>query len=65
MEGITVTGSQWVVIAGDPVAGFGYHGPFSTRDGARAYGDLHRGNAADEYGVAPLQQLHTPNNHMN
>ena len=41
----------------DPAQGFTYHGPFATSDEACEYGDLHRGNDADEYWVTPLQQL--------
>lgn len=46
---------QWIVLFGDPVQGFTYHGTFDTGDEACEYGDLHRGNAGDEYWVAPLQ----------
>ena len=50
-------GQQWACIFGDPAQGFTYHGPFATSDEACEYGDLHRGNDADEYWVTPLQQL--------
>ena len=46
---------KWIVLFGDPVQGFTYHGPFDTSDEACEYGDLHRGNDADEYWVAPLE----------
>ena len=46
---------KWIVLFGDPVQGFIYHGVFDTSDEACEYGDLHRGNYSYEYWVAPLE----------
>lgn len=47
---------MWVVIFGDPIAGYKYHGPFVSAIDAMDYGDENRGNAGDEFWLAPLEQ---------
>ena len=54
-----MSGNQWVVVVGDPVEGFSYHGPFDTSEDACEYGDFHRGSNVDEYWVVPLRLFGT------
>lgn len=54
---MTVGAKQWVVVFGNPIDGFGYHGPFDTNEEACEYGDFHDGDNADEYWVALLQYI--------
>lgn len=47
---------MWVVIFGDAIRGYEYHGPFETEKDAMEYGDANRGAANDEFWLAPIEQ---------